>query len=93
VIRRTSILVLATVVSFLATQPVPARTLRAGESCAIVWQSESRARKPAEIRKIESARSHDGSPSCAQPPSPDALFLPSSLHPRAPPVIGSQNEA
>jgi hypothetical protein len=87
VIRRTSVLVLAAAVSILAAQPMPARAQRASEACVIVWQSESRVKKPAEVRKIEVARSHNCSARCAEPLSPDAQLLPSNLHPRAPPIV------
>src|SRR5882724_11323834 len=83
VIRRTSILVLAAVVSILATQPVPVRTQQSSEACAILWQSESRSKKPAEVRKVEAACTQGCGSACAEPPSPDAQPFPSNLHPRA----------
>lgn len=54
--RRASILILASVVSFLATQAVPARVERAADSYVLLWQSETRVKRPAPTSTISTTK-------------------------------------
>lgn len=54
--RRACILILASVVSFLAMQAEPARAEDAHDSYVLLWQSESRVRRPAPSRTIAITR-------------------------------------
>jgi hypothetical protein len=91
VIRRTSIFVLASVMSFLATQPLPARTTSSSQGYAIHWQKEARAQKAAEITILNlRATLPKASPEFR---GEAANLLPSisysSRNPRAPPIVSS----
>ena len=92
VIRRASILVLASVVSFLATQPVPARVQISGETFAILWQIEVRTQRPAQTRIIQTTRK---SYCVAAVDLPELMgrapqASPRPRNPRAPPLYSSQ---
>ena len=85
-VRRTSILILAAVVSVLTTQPVPVRAERAADAYAILWQSEARASRPAEVRFVASpCRALCDFQHPAQPAPALLTGFSASLHSRAPP--------
>jgi hypothetical protein len=66
VIERATILLLASVVSLCATQPLPARTARSSEVPAIIQLAESRCNQTISI-KTEVAQPASGSPARALP--------------------------
>lgn len=87
-IRRTSILVLAGLVSVLSIQPMPVRTLREHDPCAIVWQSEARVAQPAEVRTAAQDRAPEDVTLSARPAAfARQPLLPAALHPRASPLV------
>ena len=88
VIRRTSILVLASVVSFLATQPLPSSVTSSGQGYAIHWQSEARAQKAAEMRALSLRVTPPGTllECCGEPTGPPRRVADSNPSPRAPPL-------
>jgi hypothetical protein len=90
--RRAFILILASMVSFLATQAGPARVQRAGDSYAIVWQSENRVRHPAPTSTIPITSQCYGSASHILPEPVGCALQRSSLsvNLRAPPLFISQ---
>lgn len=92
VCRRAFILIFAFVVSLLAAQPVPARVQRAGDSYAILWQSENRVRRPAATSTIQITRQRYNSALHALPELVARALQRSSLFRnfRAPPVVSSQ---
>ncbi len=92
VIPRASILVLASVVSFLATQPVPARVQMSGESYAILWQMEAGIKRPAPTRILKTPSRPYGTTSAGLAEfvvrAQQTSILP--RNPRAPPLFSSQ---
>ena len=89
VIRCASILVLASVASFLATQPVPVRVQPSGESYAVLWQIEARGQRPAQTRIVTATVAPCGAAADDVPElvarAPRTIILPRHL--RAPPLF------
>jgi hypothetical protein len=92
VYRRAFILIFALVVAFPAAQPVPARVQRAGDSHAILWQSENRVRRPAVTSTIQITRQRHNSTVHVLPELVARALQRSSLFRnfRAPPVFSSK---
>ncbi|MBZ5523996.1 MAG: hypothetical protein LAP21_17305 [Acidobacteriia bacterium] len=88
--RRTAICLLATIVSFAATQPVSGGAPRTGESAAIVLLARARTQKTIE-READSRPLRFPIQKHATPvrPNPASQFFFSDLQSRAPPALSS----